>query len=466
MPPVDAVFHPLPLLRRLALAVLVAATLLSGCASGKGTLPGPEETPPAMDGAAPETTPMPADSTMKPDPTPAEPQPAEPRPPAPDAGKPRPWKVDLEYGSPDARIDGIRVFLLEPAVLDPATRQAAPSKQDARHTLAPLTQAPTNALVTDRAVRVFLDPGHGGQDSGALSRDGKTRESHVNLKIAQALASSLRNAGFEVKLSRSDPATFLRLEERAALAYHWRADLFVSIHFNANPSTAPHGFETYVLPPRGMLSTSADNPCPATQAMANRLENGNAHDVRNMRLGFAIQRRGVRATGLADRGLRRARFVVLREARMPAVLVECGFLTSPRDLKFIRTAEGQAKIVQGLFEGICDYAFGTLAPGLPGHAIVTHTEPSPHPKPTHPPVRLPPDHPPDASASSQPPRLPPPIVVDPGAPRWTPPEVKHDPDEDPRVRRTREKAAAAAGLSPSPAPPPIPPAGGTDKRPE
>lgn len=359
--------------------------------------------------------------------TPAE----KPTPPSPPS---RPWKVKLEHGSQQAAIDGIRVFLLEPATMDQTTQQPKASKNDCKNTLAPILNARTNPIAPDRPLRVFIDPGHGGKDPGALSRDGKTKESHINLNIANRLAQALENAGFQVKLSRTSNRVNEMLEERAAKAFRWRADIFLSIHFNGNASPSARGFETYILPPRGSLSTGADNPHPATQAQSNRPENGNAHNVRNMQLGFAIHRRSVRATRLSDRGLRRARFVVLREARMPAVLVECGFLTSARDLKFILTAEGQEKITQGIYEGVCDYAFGTITPDAPAHAIQTHPQKKQQKKGA-------------ASDSTPPPCLmSPPITVDVKKPKWVPPEVKLDPDEDPRSKRIREEAAAAAGF--------------------
>jgi len=360
-------------------------------------------------------------------------KPSIPKPPPPPAS-PRPWNVDLKHGSQQATIDGTSVFLLEAAMVDKTTKQVKASKNDYANTLSPLLNARTNAIAPDRPLRVFIDPGHGGEDSGALSRDRKTLESHLNLIIAKRLAQALQNAGFQVMLSRSDNRMTQILEERTVKAFRWKADIFVSIHFNANTSPSAQGFETYILPPQGSLSTSADNPSPATQAQSNRPENGNAHNIRNMQLGFAIHRRSIRATRLADRGLRRARFVVLREARMPAVLVECGFLTSARDLKFILTAEGQEKITRGIYEGICDYAFGTLTPEAPAHPIKSHP-PAKQPTKETAPRAMPPMH-----------LLPPPITVDTKTPKWVPPKVETDPNEDPRLKRTREEAAAAAGL--------------------
>jgi N-acetylmuramoyl-L-alanine amidase len=295
--------------------------------------------------------------------------------------------------------------------------------------------------VTGRPFRVFIDPGHGGADPGAVSKDSKTLESRLTLELAQKLAKHLKNAGFDVTISRSDNALTQVLEERPLKAYRWKADIFISIHFNANPSSTASGFETYILPAHGMLSTTTANPSPAARAQANTLQNGNANDYLNMQLGFAIQRRMLKSTKLEDRGLRRARFTVLREAKMPAVLIECGFLSSPKDLKFIRTAEGQEKIVRGIYEGICDYAFGTLAPGSPAYPIKsaiikTATDSSvvlPQPGPTQ-------------TLTKVPARLVTDDVIDITKPVWKPLPLVDDPNEDPRLKKIRLEAAKAAGL--------------------
>ncbi len=361
-------------------------------------------------------------------------------PPPPASAKP--WKLVLEHGSQRALVDNVLVYLSAPAMINRETKKPQASITDYRYMLSPLLNAQTNAIAPERALRVFIDPGHGGADPGAISHDSKTFESRLTLDLAKRLAKHLKNAGFEVMLSRSDNVLTQVLEERPLKASRWKADIFLSIHFNANPSTSARGFETYILPAHGMLSTSADNPSPASRAQANIRENGNANDIRNMQLGFAIQRRTLKSTKLEDRGLRRARFVVLREAKMPAVLIECGFLSSPKDLKFIRTAEGQEKLARGIYEGICDYAFGTMAPGLPPHPLkVSAVKPStilPSTLQTHAQTLKPPATAITPAATGE--------VINVATPTWKPEPLIDDPNEDPRIRQIRKDAAAAAGL--------------------
>jgi len=159
-----------------------------------------------------------------------------------------------------------------------------------------------------------------------------------------------------------------------------------------------------------------------------------------MQLGFCIQRRLVAASGLPDRGLRRARFVVVREARIPAALVECGFLTNARDLGVLRGESGRESIARGIYEGIFDFAFGNMAPGLPAHKpgppIV---EVVPAAAPAAP--ATPPPPPPERAGSLE-------FVAAPVAP-WKPPAPvvpPSDPGEDPATAAARAAALRAAGL--------------------
>jgi N-acetylmuramoyl-L-alanine amidase len=354
----------------------------------------------------------------------------------------KPWTLDFKHGHQSATIDGVCVYLLEPAVLDPRTRKGKPSALDHKHTVGPLVNAQARPLVQGRPVRVFIDPGHGGADSGALSQDRKLVESRVVLDIAKRLAAYLAQTGFDVKLSRQDNTTSLLLEERTFLAARWKADIFVSIHINATADGDPgaYGLETFILPPAGACSTYG-------RSASTDAQKGNGNDVRNMQLGFAIQRRTVKTSKMADRGLRRARFTVLRDAPMPAALVECGFISSPRDRKILNTAEGRERLARGIFQGICDYAYGTLAPGLPAHApggkdtAVGSTTPPPINKDATP-TPIAPRRPVVLHGTN----LPDKVVVPNRKPAWTPPPIPEDKKEDPRLQKIREEAARAAGF--------------------
>ena len=413
----------------------IAAILLAGCASAPPPVGGdasdaPVAPPPDEPAAAAE---IPAPVAVAPTSAPATPAAA----PGPQA---KPWQISYTAGSQLAKADGVLLYLGQAAHQDRKTRRAIPSDLDRRSTVAPLLQARTKPLVAGRPLRVCLDPGHGGQDSGASSKDGRLVEKAIALDIAQRVAKKLRQDGIEVSLTRSDNRTFLPLPDRPALARAKKADLFVSIHLNANASSAPRGVETYVFPARGMESTSYDGKGASEDSR--QWWPGNGSDWGNMQLGFCIQRRLVAASGLPDRGLRRARFIVVREARVPAALVECGFLTNARDLAALRSEKGREDIARGIYEGIFDFAFGTMAPGLPAHKpgppVVEIVGASAAPSAVK--------ESPASTASPEPVEFVPAAVVP-----WTPPKPvvpKAEPGEDPATTSAREAALRAAGLLP------------------
>ena len=404
-------------MRRAPLPFLCAALLVAGCATPPPAEEGPEEALPPAEAEGPEKAPEEG---------PAE-EPATPPP----AAEPRPWVVKLDHGHALAIVDGVRVYLDAPAKQARRAKEPAASWLDRKATLGPLLDARSKPLVRGRPFRICLDPGHGGSDPGARSGDGRTVEAALTLDVADRVRRLLEADGFEVVPTRRDGATDQTLEERAAKARRGKADAFVSIHFNTNPGSASaRGLETYVFPARGMESTSYSGRRPSPESSV--AWRGLAGNEGSVQLGFCIHRRLLAATRLPDRGLRRARWIVLREATVPAVLVECGFLTSAKDLAYLRTEAGRAALARGLYEGICDFAFGTMAPGLPART------------------------PENASAP------PPASATDPATPLRRPPTVDFVRDEtlrgprtdlpappdDPATRGAREAALRAAGLAP------------------
>lgn len=194
--------------------------------------------------------------------------------------------------------------------------------------------------------RVMLDPGHGGEDAGALSSSG-LHEKRVVLDIAKRTRRQLRAAGVMVNLTRYTDGS-IDLRERTAEARRWRADLFVSIHVNASHNPAASGVETYVLPAPGFRSTGSSRPDP-------RRYNGNRFDEPNVVLGYYLQKGLMANAGSADRGVKRARFLVLKEAPCPAALVECGFLSNGDDARRLGTSRHRDRVARGLAQGILTY---------------------------------------------------------------------------------------------------------------
>lgn len=146
---------------------------------------------------------------------------------------------------------------------------------------------------------VVIDAGHGGHDSGARSRRG-TREKDVNLDVARRLDSNLRNVGLRTIMTRHDDR-FIPLAQRAAISNTQRKAVFVSVHFNWSPKSSVRGVETYYSHPYG----------------------------RNM--AQSIQKSLVSGGIGPHRGVKHARFHVLRNNKNPAALLELGFLSNASD---------------------------------------------------------------------------------------------------------------------------------------
>lgn len=173
-----------------------------------------------------------------------------------------------------------------------------------------------------QAATVVLDPGHGGYDPGGVPRQ-RFIEKKVTLEISKLIQARLLAAGHKVIMTRTKDE-FVELEDRVAISNRapYRA-IFVSIHCNSAPNSSAHGIETY------------------------------HYSSRSGRLAQAIHTRVVAATGEEDRGVRRARFYVLRNNRRVAVLAELGFLTNPKEgANLARSARYQKKVADAVAAGI------------------------------------------------------------------------------------------------------------------
>jgi N-acetylmuramoyl-L-alanine amidase len=213
-----------------------------------------------------------------------------------------------------------------------------------------------------------VDAGHGGHDPGAIGPR-RVREKDVTLAMAKKLARKLRDAGFEVVLTR-DRDRYLPLEERTAIANTARADLFVSIHANAHPRRNRSGVETYYL------NVADDRYAARLAARENGLdpEQGEAVLTRiltdlevkasagqSRRLAEAVQREvtaGVRSRvgEVRDLGVKGALFYVLLGARMPAVLVETAFVSNREEERRLASARYQDVVASGIARAVVAYA--------------------------------------------------------------------------------------------------------------
>ena len=222
------------------------------------------------------------------------------------------------------------------------------TQNDAKSIVDPLMRP--YAYLSGRGYRVVvLDPGHGGTDTGARGRRG-VEEKRVVLDVAMRARVHLANAGFKVYLTR-ETDRFIELDERAIKAARWGADAFVSIHLNSAPNSAPKGLETYVLTDVGYPSTSssARSRGEKTSYAGNRFEHSNTA------LGYYMPKALLEKVKGEDRGLRRARFLVLRNAPCPGALLECGFLSNPAEEKLMLDAKHREAIALAVSKGVIDY---------------------------------------------------------------------------------------------------------------
>jgi N-acetylmuramoyl-L-alanine amidase len=213
---------------------------------------------------------------------------------------------------------------------------------------------------------IVIDPGHGGRDPGTT--DGDDNEADLVLDVALRLEKLLaQQPGFTVTLTRRSD-TFIPLQERTAIANRENADLFLSIHANANQSKQIQGVETYFLNFATNLSAAAvaarENAASGqlmgelpdvvrTIALNNKLDESRdfaTHVQRELVSGLRPANKGMK-----DLGVKQAPFVVLIGAAMPSVLAEVSFMTNPQDAKLFKSASYRQKVAESLSEGLKKY---------------------------------------------------------------------------------------------------------------
>ncbi len=194
---------------------------------------------------------------------------------------------------------------------------------------------------------VIVDAGHGGQDGGAAGNG--LREKDLTLDTALRLEKKLRALGFPVVLTRRDDR-FLDLTERSDIANRHPRALFVSIHFNAIAKAVGEGVETYYagekvpVAQEGWSVAGLFRPTPEPPPA----DNG---------LAFAqlVQAAMVGALGATDRGVKPARYLVIRHTRCPAVLVEGGFINNPAQARQIMQPEYREKLATAIADAVAAY---------------------------------------------------------------------------------------------------------------
>ncbi len=229
--------------------------------------------------------------------------------------------------------------------------------------------APVAEAKRARIRTIVIDPGHGGKDPGAIGRRG-TKEKDVVLKIAHKLAKELhKNLKTRVILTRYHDI-FLPLAERTAIANREKADLFISIHCNASLKSRTKGFEIYFLSDEASdeEAQAVANMENAVMALEERTEERNelssilwsltmnefmneSSDICSL-VSSEVDRR---LRTMDNRGVKQAGFTVLRGAKMPAILVEVGFISNRSEERKLKSSKFQKNLVESVCEGVKKY---------------------------------------------------------------------------------------------------------------
>ncbi len=195
---------------------------------------------------------------------------------------------------------------------------------------------------------VVLDPGHGGKDLGAVSPR-KVYEKLLVMDVAKRVRNQLQARGLTVHLTRDSDKT-LSLSDRTQKAARWNADIFVSLHADSASKKAK-GSSVFILSRPGCYSTHSYGKGKPSATK----NSGNRFDLANAVLGYRIQQNMIKNTRQTDRGVKHARFQVLKEAPCPAALVEMAFITNPQEEALVIRASHREKIAKGIANGIAAY---------------------------------------------------------------------------------------------------------------
>lgn len=283
------------------------------------------------------------------------------------------WRtVRAQADTSELYINGVRFFTNFPLVARDG--ETLISATDVGKILEPVLR-PSRIDGARGVETVVLDPGHGGTDQGTANAWGT--EKGFALAVAVAAREHLLRAGFKVEMTRSSDVG-LSLEERVEFANRFPDAVFISIHFNS--ASGGNGVESYALAPAGVASnaTPGENHVTARDVLRNP---GNNRDGENIALTAAVHAAVLSRVAPFDRGIRHARFEVLRNITSPALLLEGGFLSDPVEGQRIATSQYRQQLGAAIAQGVQAYntavtyrtvnpsaSFATVVANLPPHA--------------------------------------------------------------------------------------------------
>ncbi|HEY3763122.1 MAG TPA: N-acetylmuramoyl-L-alanine amidase [Verrucomicrobiae bacterium] len=286
-------------------------------------------------------------------------------------------RLVFEVDSAQAQVNGVNVRLSFPVASDRGMPLIA--QMDIDTVLRPLLypQRTTKHIVT-----ICLDPGHGGKDTGNRVGSGlfAHNEKSYTLPLAMELRDQLKKAGFNVILTRSKDV-YVDLPERPAMANHAGADLFISLHFNASQEDKNdvEGPETYCITPTGATSSNAHGESGEfSSSIGTGPTTANRCQSQSLLLAYQVQKSLTQDLHATDRAVRRARFAVLRDATMPAILIEGGYMTNPTEGQKVYSAAYRKQMAAAIVRGVLAYQSlaAPIPPPKPVPAIKTNLPPA------------------------------------------------------------------------------------------
>jgi N-acetylmuramoyl-L-alanine amidase len=250
-----------------------------------------------------------------------------------------------QAGTSEIDINGVRFFTDFPIL--GTTNDTLISAMDVSKIIEPILR-PHRIRNAQKIETVVLDPGHGGDDQGAANEWGT--EKGFALDVALTAREQLQHAGFKVAMTRSGDVG-RSLEDRVNFANRFSNAVFVSIHFNTSNGGA--GIESYALAPAGVPSNATtENHASVSDT---RPYDGNAQDEQNMALAAAVHAAILARLSVFDRGVHHARFHVLRNIKLPTVLLEGGFLSHYDEGRRIATPQYRRQMGLAIAQAVQNY---------------------------------------------------------------------------------------------------------------
>lgn len=253
--------------------------------------------------------------------------------------------IRAQAGTSELSINGVKFWTDFPLLS--SSDEDLISVMDVSKIIEPVLR-PSRIQNSQKVDTVVLDPGHGGFDNGASGAWGN--EKTFTLDTALAARRELMRAGYRVEMTRATD-TYISLEQRVSIANRFPHAVFVSIHFNS--SAGGVGVESFALAPEGVPSNMSSEHHFSAADVARHA--GNAQDEHNIALTASIHAMVLSRLAAFDRGVKHARFHVLRDVKIPAVLVEGGFISNPSEGQRISTNSYRQRLGTAIAQGIQNY---------------------------------------------------------------------------------------------------------------